>query len=177
MNMKQTEQHICTVHKNHRTFRTFLMARPKCLMRDFTNLDRIYKAHRTNVWWTTEVFRQHCICIADAGVDMNATIHISTNNYLLMQSQWVFCYDSNFFHPIAFLWGQGLGCFFVVSSKIDWCSMLLTAMVYSILFNDQSCQSSTQQYYKNRVYLPSKSSELWEPYDNRCGTSTYLRPW
>ena len=39
---------ICSVQENHRTF---LIARPKCLMRDFTNLNRIYKAHRTNVWW------------------------------------------------------------------------------------------------------------------------------
>ena len=46
---------------DHRTCWTFLMARPKCLMRDFTNLNRIYKAHRTNVWWTMKVFRLHCI--------------------------------------------------------------------------------------------------------------------
>ena len=32
--------------------RTFPMARPKCLMGDFTNLYGIYKAHQTNVWWT-----------------------------------------------------------------------------------------------------------------------------
>ena len=44
------------VHENHRTHPTFPMARPKCLMRDFTNLTRIYKAHRTNVWWTMKVF-------------------------------------------------------------------------------------------------------------------------
>ena len=35
------------------------MARPKWLMRDFTNLNRIYKAHRTNVWWIIKVFRVH----------------------------------------------------------------------------------------------------------------------
>ena len=34
-----------SVHENHRTCRIFPMARPKCLMRDFTNLNRIYKAH------------------------------------------------------------------------------------------------------------------------------------
>ena len=49
-----------SVHENHRTCRTFLMARPKCLMRDFTNLNRIYKAHRANVWWTMKVFQIHC---------------------------------------------------------------------------------------------------------------------
>ena len=48
-----------SVHENHRTCQTFPMARPKCLMRDFTNLNRIYKAHRTNVWWTMKVFRLH----------------------------------------------------------------------------------------------------------------------
>ena len=35
------------------------MAGPKCLMRDFTNLNRIYKAHWTNVWWIMKVFRVH----------------------------------------------------------------------------------------------------------------------
>ena len=37
------------------------MARPKFLMRDYTNLNRIYKAHRTNVWWIMKVFQIHCI--------------------------------------------------------------------------------------------------------------------
>ena len=54
---------ITSVHENHRTCRTFLMARPKCLMRDFTNLNRIYTAHRTNVWWAMKVFQLHCITI------------------------------------------------------------------------------------------------------------------
>ena len=36
----------CSVHENHRTCWTFPMARPKCLMRDFTNMNRIYKAPR-----------------------------------------------------------------------------------------------------------------------------------
>ena len=49
-----------SVHENHWTHRTFPMARPKCLMRGFTNLNRIYKAHRTNVWWIMKVFRVHC---------------------------------------------------------------------------------------------------------------------
>ena len=41
-----------SVHENHQTCQTFPIARPKCLMRDFTilNTGRIYKAHRTNVW-------------------------------------------------------------------------------------------------------------------------------
>ena len=47
-----------SVHENHRTHQTFPMAGPKCLMRDFTNLIRIYKAHRTNVWWIMKVFRE-----------------------------------------------------------------------------------------------------------------------
>ena len=37
------------------------MARTKCLMRDFTYLNRIYKSHQTNVWWTMKVFQQHCL--------------------------------------------------------------------------------------------------------------------
>ena len=41
--------------------RTFPMARPKCLMGNFPNLYRIYKAHQTNVWWTMKVFRLHSI--------------------------------------------------------------------------------------------------------------------
>ena len=48
-----------SVHENHRTCRTFPMTGPKCLMRDFTNLNRIYKAHWTNVWWTMKVFHEH----------------------------------------------------------------------------------------------------------------------
>ena len=32
-----------------RTHQTIPMARPKCLLGDFTNLDRIYKVHQTNV--------------------------------------------------------------------------------------------------------------------------------
>ena len=67
----------CSVHENHRTCRTFPMARPKCLMRDFTNLNRIYKAHWTNVWWTIKVFHEHwkllrCrlpICLVQASND------------------------------------------------------------------------------------------------------------
>ena len=35
------------------------MARPKCLMGDFTDLHRIYKAHHTNVQWTMKVFCLH----------------------------------------------------------------------------------------------------------------------
>ena len=49
-----------SVGEKHRTHRTFPMARPKCLMGDFTNLYGIYTAHQTNVWWTTQVFRLHC---------------------------------------------------------------------------------------------------------------------
>ena len=53
--------HITRVHENHRTHQTFPMTRPRCLLRDFTNLNRIYKAHRTNVWWIMKVFQVHCI--------------------------------------------------------------------------------------------------------------------
>ena len=35
------------------------MARPKCLMRNFTYFNRIYKAHWINVWWTMKVIRLH----------------------------------------------------------------------------------------------------------------------
>ena len=47
---------ISSVNENHRTCRTFPMAKPKCLMRDFINLNRIYKADRTKVWWIMKVF-------------------------------------------------------------------------------------------------------------------------
>ena len=39
------------------------MVRPKYLMRDFINLNRTYKAHRTNVWWIMKVFQVHSILI------------------------------------------------------------------------------------------------------------------
>ena len=45
-----------SVHENHRTRWTFPMARPKCLMIDFTNLIRIYKAHWTNCLMNYESF-------------------------------------------------------------------------------------------------------------------------
>ena len=48
-----------SVGEKRRTHRTFPMARPKCLMGDFTNFYGIYKAHQTNVWWTMKVFRLH----------------------------------------------------------------------------------------------------------------------
>ena len=40
---------ITSVGEKRRTRQTFPMARPKCLMGNFTNLYRIYKAHQTNV--------------------------------------------------------------------------------------------------------------------------------
>ena len=52
---------VSSVHENHRTHRTFPKARPKCLMKDFTNLNRIYTAHQTNVWWIMKVFRVHWV--------------------------------------------------------------------------------------------------------------------
>ena len=54
----------CSVGEKRRTRQTFLMARPKCLMGNFTNSYRIYKAHQTNVWWTMKVFRLHWYCVA-----------------------------------------------------------------------------------------------------------------
>ena len=60
--IKNIDFYLCSVHENHRTHRTFPMARPKCPMRDFTNFNRIYKAHRTNVWCIMKVFRVHCLC-------------------------------------------------------------------------------------------------------------------
>ena len=52
-----------SVHKNRRTGQTFPMARPKCPRRNFTNLNRIYKARRAIVWWTMEVFQLHCYSV------------------------------------------------------------------------------------------------------------------
>ena len=40
-------QNKCRVHENNRTCRTFPMDRPKSLMRNFTNLHRMYEAHQT----------------------------------------------------------------------------------------------------------------------------------
>ena len=52
---------ILSVGEKRPTHRTFPMARPKCLMGDFTNLYGKYKAHQTNVWWIMQVFPLHCI--------------------------------------------------------------------------------------------------------------------
>ena len=62
--MLETRSPRPSVHENHRTWRTFPMARPICLMRDFTNLIGIYKAHQIKVWWTMKVFFQlHCLAM------------------------------------------------------------------------------------------------------------------
>ena len=67
---------ICySIHENHRTCQTYPMARPKCLMRDFTNFNRIYNAHRTKVLLTTKVFWLHC-CLC-------TIIH-----YLMLAPEW-----------------------------------------------------------------------------------------
>ena len=65
-----------SVHENRRTCRTFPMARAKCLMRDFMNFNRIYKAHSTIVWWTMKVFRLHC---RDAFTHYTYTIQASVS--------------------------------------------------------------------------------------------------
>ena len=49
-----------SVLENHRTCQTFPMARPQFLTRDFTNFNRTYKAHQTNIWWIMKVFPLHC---------------------------------------------------------------------------------------------------------------------
>ena len=41
------------------TRQTFRTVKPRYLARDLTNLNRIYKAHQTNEWWTMKVFRSH----------------------------------------------------------------------------------------------------------------------
>ena len=48
-----------SVGKKCRTCQTFPTVKPKYLARDLTNLNRIYKAHQTNEWWTMKVFRSH----------------------------------------------------------------------------------------------------------------------
>ena len=53
--------HIGSGVEKRRTCRTYPMARPKCLMVNFTNSYRICKGHQTNVWWAMKVFRLHCI--------------------------------------------------------------------------------------------------------------------
>ena len=68
---------------NTRTDLTFLMARPKCLIRDFTNLNRIYKAHRTNVWWFMKVFRVPCW----NGTDSLKSLLMENKDIFIMQGQ------------------------------------------------------------------------------------------
>ena len=58
--MRQCWSRSSSVHENHWTRRTLPMARHKCLMRDFTNLNRIYQAHQINVWWIMKFFQVHC---------------------------------------------------------------------------------------------------------------------
>ena len=94
-----------SVHENHRTFP---MARPKCLMRDFTNLNRIYKAHWTNVWWIMKVFQVHC---GDA-IWRHRTkiwVDIGSGNGLLPDGTKPLPEPMLTYHmygPMTFIWGQ-----------------------------------------------------------------------
>ena len=97
--LSQTNKGICqnqsilnSVHKNHRTCQTFLMSRPKCLMRDFTNLSRTYKAHRTNVWLTMTVFQLHClkwqlwcVCCVSIWIQMTVMFWVHCSYLFLFQ--------------------------------------------------------------------------------------------
>ena len=72
--------------EKRRTRRTFPMARPKCLMGDFTNLYGIYKAHQTNVWWTMKVFRLHCWLIIIMVERHSSQRNFTSDTYLCHQS-------------------------------------------------------------------------------------------
>ena len=72
-----------SVHENHQTHRTFPMARPKYLTRDFINSKRIYKAHRTNAWWTMKVFQLHWFRYKD--VNFLVEFWIQLNLFLRVQ--------------------------------------------------------------------------------------------
>ena len=83
------------------------MARPKCLMRNFTNLNRIYKAHQTNVWGTMEVFRIHCKTSVRLGTHER---HPST------------CSQVNYAHELwgilhKFLWEKWQSALYLISSS------------------------------------------------------------
>ena len=75
---------LCSVHQNHQTRRIFPMDKSNCLMRDFTNLNRIYKAHRTNIWWTLKVFRLQWLWMNGISQDLSLGIsHIAPGFWVL----------------------------------------------------------------------------------------------
>ena len=67
------------------------MARPKCLMRDLTNLNRIYKAHRSNVWWIMKVFRVHWDSHYKDGMEVRPSYSYNGNSYTdkMTSSYWI----------------------------------------------------------------------------------------
>ena len=98
-----------SVYENHRTCRTFPMTSPKCLMRDFTNLNRIYKAPQTNVWWTMKVFRLHCIQYIDGlvqerrnSIAIAVELRLSCTNTSIFSICWVFCHVNNNLGQVKF---------------------------------------------------------------------------
>ena len=96
-----------SVQENHTTHRTFLMAGPICLMRDFKNLNRILKAHQTNVWWIMKVFQEHC-------------------SYASVNTESIFTEILKTASPI----GRGVGVF--MESKSDQWSTVIIAMLYMV---------------------------------------------
>ena len=59
--MEWMDETCSVLAKTVPTHQTFPKARPKCLMGNFTNSYRIYKAHQTDIWWTMKVFCLHCV--------------------------------------------------------------------------------------------------------------------
>ena len=75
------------------------MARPRCLMRDFTNLNRIYKAHWTNVWWTMKVFHEHCQGSTRTSVNSNDLSDWFGIRHIVLDTliKWVCFSDYNYY--------------------------------------------------------------------------------
>ena len=113
-----------SVHENRRTCRTFPMARAKCPMRDLINFNRIYKAHRTIVWWTMTVFRLHWSILVNMPVEF--------------QSDWTIVNTS---HGISFL--QGSATITKAQQNIVSFISMINEDLFSLIHGQLGCEVST----------------------------------
>ena len=147
------------------------MAKPKCLMRDFTNSYRIYKAHRTNVWWIMKVFWLYWYkCLLHIGTSslrwwwgvtpntlmllvgtMRSSFSAQDNTVQCCYNTVNFIQDIHERHPIACPPGWGFGCLLWVQLVINilpqflqWCVQYHVMLDHVITALDCTNQSMAE---------------------------------
>ena len=129
-----------SVHKKHRTCWTFPMAKPKCLMRDFTNLNRIYKATWTNVWRTMKVFGYtvgYAGCCSSQSISIISAISMR-RNYTKFQYVYIFPGKISTYKWFNPLW----------PNDVIW-----HHRIWSTLFQIMACCLMAPSHYLNQCWL------------------------